>query len=74
MAGNSRHRKDHKKKLQARKNRLEQDKNRMKKMQRDFIMNLIKQEQAKGMFDNNPSINPVIDAPQIDPTIEGPSI
>lgn len=73
MAGNTKHRKDHKKKLQARKNRLQQDKAKMQKMQREFIMNLIKQEQAKGMFDNNPNINP-IDVPQVDPTIEGPSI
>jgi hypothetical protein len=42
-------------------------------MQRDFIMNLIKQEQEKGMFENMPTINPV-DGPQIDSTIEGPSI
>lgn len=68
MAGNTKHRKDHKKKLQARKTNIEQDKNKMKKMQNEFIMNLIKQEQAKGMFDNTPNINT-----QIDPTIEGPS-
>jgi len=73
MAGNTKHRKDHKKKLQARKVRLGQDKAKMQKMQREFIMNLIKQEQAKGMFDNNQSINP-IDVVNIDPTIEGPSI
>ena len=38
-------------------------------------MNLIKQEQEKGMFDNTPSINTSIDGPSIDgPVIEGPSI
>ena len=37
-------------------------------------MNMIKQEQEKGMFENNPTINPVIDGPAIDTTIEGPSI
>ena len=42
-------------------------------MQRDFIMNLIKQEQEKGMFENMPTINPV-DGSQINTTIEGPSI
>ena len=39
-------------------------------------MNLIKEEQEKGLFDNNPTINsPIIDGPMIDSTIiEGPSI
>jgi hypothetical protein len=43
-------------------------------MQKDFIMNLIKQEQEKGMFENNPSVSPMIEGPAIDTTIEGPSI
>lgn len=46
--GNSKHRKNHKKKLQARKNRIEQQKNRVQKLQREFIMNLINQEKEKG--------------------------
>ncbi len=37
-------------------------------------MNLIKQEQEKGMFENNPSVSPMIEGPAIDTTIEGPSI
>ena len=45
-------------------------------------MNLIKQEQEKGMFENNPSLNspivgdgPMIDGPMIDgPMIDGPMI
>ena len=49
-------------------------------MQREFIMNLIKQEQEKGMFENNPSLSgpivgdgPMIDGPMIDgPMIDGP--
>lgn len=72
--GNSRHRKNHKKKLQARKNRLQQQKNRYGKLQKEFIMNLIKQEQEKGMFNENPTVQPIgpaIDGPQI---TEGPSI
>ena len=52
---------------------IKQQKEKTQKMQRDFIMNLIKQEQEKGMFENMPTINPV-DGPQIDTTIEGPSI
>lgn len=63
-------RKNHKKKLAARKLKMEHDKNRAKKAQKDFIMNLIKQEQAKGMFENNPTISPLDNSI----SIEGPSI
>jgi len=66
--------KEHRKKVQARNNRLKQEKAKVQKLQRDFIMNMIKQEQEKGMFENNPIINPSIDGPAIDTTIEGPSI
>ena len=66
--------KEHRKKVQARNNKLKQDKNKNQKFQREFIMNMIKQEQEKGMFENNQTINPVIDGPAIDTTIEGPSI
>ena len=69
----SRHRKNHKQKVQARKVRLESEKARAQKLQREFIMNLIKEEQSKGMFENTPSLN----LPDVDtstPIIEGPSI
>ncbi len=66
--------KEHRKKVQARNNRLKQEKAKVQKLQRDFIMNMIKQEQEKGMFENNPVITPSIDGPAIDTTIEGPSI
>ena len=63
----SRHRKNHKQKVQARNNRIAGEKTHAQKMQREFIMNLIKQEQEKGLFDNAPSINgPSIDGPIID--------
>lgn len=65
--------KEHRKKVQARNNKIKQEKDKTQKMQRDFIMNLIKQEQEKGMFENMPTINPV-DGFQINTTIEGPSI
>jgi len=68
--GNSKHRKNHKKKLQARKNRIEQQKNRVQKLQREFIMNLINQEKEKGLFENTPSIS--VDTQG--PIIEGPTI
>jgi uncharacterized protein YjgD (DUF1641 family) len=72
----SRHRKNHKEKLQARKNRLASEKAHAQKQQREFIMNLIKQEQEKGLFDNTPSINgPIITgADMMGTSIEGPSI
>lgn len=65
--------KEHRKKVQARNARLKQQKAKVEKMQREFIMNLIKQEQQKGMFDSNTTIEP-IDGPTIDTTLEGPSI
>jgi hypothetical protein len=76
MASNTKHRKNHKQKLEARKNRLAGEKVKAQKAQRDFIMNLIKQEQEKGMFENTPSLNgPIIDGPSFDgPIIDGPII
>ena len=66
--------KEHRRKVQARNAKIKQQKSRVEKMQREFIMNLIKQEQEKGMFENNPTVNPLIEGPSIDPTVEGPSI
>lgn len=66
--------KEHRKKVQARNAKLKQQKAKVEKMQREFIMNLIKQEQEKGMYENNPTVSPLIEGPSIDPTIEGPSI
>jgi len=74
MASNTKHRKNHKQKLAARNNRLAQEKSQAQKFQKEFIMNLIKQEQEKGLFDNTSSINS-IDGPVIDgPVIDGPTI
>jgi hypothetical protein len=73
--GVSKHRKNHKKKLAQRKEQVAQEKARYQKAQKEFIMNLIKQEQQKGMFENNPMINPGVDGPVTEgPIIEGPSI
>ena len=70
MATN-RHRKNHKQKVQARKNRIDNEKRKAQKAQREFIMNLIKQEQENGMYDNT---TPVM-TPEVinNPIIEGPS-
>jgi hypothetical protein len=76
----SKHRKNHKKKLKARQDKLKQEKSKMQKMQREFIMNLIKQEQEKGLFNNTTNIEqaigngPIIEGPSVGPIIEGPSI
>lgn len=67
----SRNRKDHKKKSQARSQRIAQEKKKQEKMQREMIMKLIEQEKQKGMFENLPQINPT--DPQIDLT-SGPII
>jgi hypothetical protein len=69
----SRNRKDHKKKSQARSQRIAQEKRKMEKMQREMIMNIIEQEKQKGMFENLPQINPTIEGPQIDLS-NGPTI
>jgi hypothetical protein len=68
----TKHRKGHKQKLAARNNRLANEKSNAQKFQKEFIMNLIKEEQAKGLFDNTTPIAPIgnIDGPIID----GPSI
>jgi uncharacterized protein YjgD (DUF1641 family) len=70
MATKSKHRKNHKQKVQARKNRLASEKAHAQKQQREFIMNLIKEEQQKGLFDNVPSVGSdgnvnIVDGPTI---------
>jgi hypothetical protein len=67
---NSKKNKDHKKRVDARNRKIKEDKARMAKAQREFIMNLIKKEQAEGKFENNPLINPInpieiIDGPEL---------
>jgi hypothetical protein len=60
--------KEHRKRVQARNNKIKQQKTKMENMQREFLMNLIKQEQEKGMFENNPSLSgPIVgDGPMFD--------
>jgi len=48
----SKNRKGHKEKVLARKNRLDQQKNKIEKMKREFINEVIKAEKEKGLFDN----------------------
>lgn len=70
----SKHRKNHKEKVQARNNRISNEKVQAQKTQREFIMNLIKEEQDKGMFENTPNINPIDNSIGGAPIIDGPSI
>ena len=60
---------EHRRKIQARNNKIKQDKHRTEKLQREFIMNLINKEQERGLFDNNQDINKINST-----QIEGPSI
>ena len=48
----SKARKSHKKKVAARNVAVKNESVRVQKAQKEFIMNLIKQEQEKGLFDN----------------------
>jgi hypothetical protein len=70
MATNSKQRKNHKKKVQARNQRLAEQKRKQEKFQREFIMNLIKQEQEKGLFDNAQNIS----GPILDNSIQSPML
>ena len=79
MPTKSKHRKNHKQKVAARNLRISHEKRKTEKMQREFIMNLIKQEQEKGLFDNTTPLNqdggPIIDGPMVGgPIIDGPII
>ena len=83
MATKSKGKKDHRKKVQARNQRLAEQKRKNEKFQREFIMNLIKQEQEKGLFNNPQSISQdpnatVLDGPMLNsldlngPILDGP--
>lgn len=65
-------RKNHKQKVQARNQRISQEKRKYEKAQREMLMKLIEQEKQHGMFNNLPQINPEINLG--DSQIEGPSI
>jgi hypothetical protein len=58
-------RKSHKSKVNARNTAIKNEKNKMQKMQKEFIEQLIKREQDKGMFDNDQTVNTDIIGPTI---------
>lgn len=82
----SRHRKGHKEKVAARKKRIEDNKSKMAKLQKKFLMDLINREKEKGLFENNELMNslsgnvpilssdPIINELKDDVATDGPSI
>jgi TolA-binding protein len=74
----SKSRKNHKQKVNARRDQMKNEQNRIEKMKKDFIMNLINEEKKKGAFDNTKSVDDLnYQLPgdvQIDSSLEGPQI
>lgn len=66
----SKARKNHKQKVAARRVAVKNESVKAQKFQREFIENLIKQEQEKGMFNNNPTLDTLLNGP----IIEGPTL
>lgn len=66
----SKARKNHKQKVAARRVAVKNETVKAQKFQKEFIENLIKQEQEKGMFNNNPTLDPLLNGP----IIEGPTL
>jgi len=67
MGTKSKTKKEHANKVANRNQRIKEEKKRMDNMKRNFIMDLIKQEQDKGLFENNTPIDgPVLDGPVLD--------
>jgi hypothetical protein len=60
----SKTRKNHKSKVAARNVAVKNESARVQKAQKEFIMNLIKQEQEKGLFDNAQA-GPMMSGPMI---------
>jgi hypothetical protein len=60
----SKARKNHKQKVAARNVAVKNESARVQKVQKEFIMNLIKQEQEKGLFDNVQA-GPMMNGPMI---------
>lgn len=63
--------KDHKKRILARANKIAESKKTNDKLQREFVMDMIKKEQDKGLFVDLPSINGLVDSSVV---IDGPTI
>ena len=55
----SRNKKDHKKRVSARNQKINDQKKHFQKAQHDMLMRMIEQEKNKGMFDNLPNIDSI---------------
>jgi hypothetical protein len=70
--------KEHRKRVAARNQRIQQKRKSIENAHRKLIMDLIEKEKKAGLFDNNipaPSNGPIIEGPIIEgPIIEGPII
>lgn len=66
----SRNRKNHSKKVAARRKKISDQRRKMTKIQNEFMMDLIKKELEKGAFDNTKSVDSItssmIESPSID--------
>jgi len=67
----SKTRKNHKQKVAARNTAVKNESTKVQKAQKEFIMNLIKQEQEKGAFDNVQA-GPMMSGPLSGPLMGGP--
>lgn len=71
----SKNRKNHKKKVESRNFKLKEEKKKNEKMQKKFLMDLIKKEQEKGKFENTKSVNEEIVQKGLDiNSEEGPQV
>jgi hypothetical protein len=62
--------KEHRKKVQARNEKINQEKKKVEKIKREWIKNLIEEERKKGLFENNPDGNKTSNTDILDgPTI-----
>jgi hypothetical protein len=69
----SKQRSNHKKKVAVRREKINQQKKQIEKLQKKFLMDLIEKEKESGVFENTPSFdNPVIDTPFLE--VNGPNI
>ncbi len=55
----SKNKKDHKKRSKARTQNIKGHQDKMKKMQNDMIMEMIRKEQEKGAFNDLPTFDPI---------------
>jgi hypothetical protein len=55
----SKAKKDHRKRVNARNQRIKAQKNRFQKMQQEALMKMIEDEKKKGSFDNLPNIDSI---------------